>query len=597
MYTLAVFAFLAGGLTAQENADTGSTPAGPVKTAAFQSVETMRTGLPPERTTPIRNYEAMTDAPNTVIDLSSHFTDADNPQTLLTYDILQNSFPEVAEITITGHQMQIDYLAPGQTIIIVEASNNGFATTDTFAIGVRPDIETLFGNNIEVATFDNLSLEADSYWNGSDESGSFISGPATFSNSYNPEWFSWYGWAYSSMTDDSTRGYTNQYSAFSPVRIDSADGRNYGVAYASPGADVHLDQHSNQEVKGFFVTNSTWTALSMKYGDAFSKKFGGEDGSDPDWLKLTITGTDTDWNTSTVEYYLADFTHADPAKDHVIETWQWVDLTSLGKVRQLQFTMSSTDNGDWGMNTPAYFCIDNLVVVPDADPFVNHVDDISEEPGKTIVLALNDIFTDPDDPDDSIRVELVPGSWNTAVADPVLGEDSLRIDLLDTGESDLSLAAFSNGKMVTEMFHISVILTSTGRPDIFNSGAEDGTARISAWPNPTSGRFILGTYDVNNTSGQWSGWSGNPSSDQAGNPSDQDGNLYEQTGDQSSDHAGNPSDRYGQLTLIDPSGRVLWSIAEHLTGTPIDISDTPAGVYLLKFETEHQHNVLRIIKK
>jgi len=29
-------------------------------------------------------------------------------------------------------------------------------------------------------------------------------------------------------------------------------------------------------------------------------------------------------------------------------------------VKSLGFSMNSTDTGDWGMNTPAYFCMDNL---------------------------------------------------------------------------------------------------------------------------------------------------------------------------------------------------------------------------------------------
>ena len=30
------------------------------------------------------------------------------------------------------------------------------------------------------------------------------------------------------------------------------------------------------------------------------------------------------------------------------------------EVKKLHFSLSSTDNGDWGMNTPAYFCMDDI---------------------------------------------------------------------------------------------------------------------------------------------------------------------------------------------------------------------------------------------
>ena len=47
-------------------------------------------------------------------------------------------------------------------------------------------------------------------------------------------------------------------------------------------------------------------------------------------------------------------------KAYIINDWRYVDLSGLGKVSKLSFALSSTDNGDWGMNTPAYFCFDNF---------------------------------------------------------------------------------------------------------------------------------------------------------------------------------------------------------------------------------------------
>ena len=42
--------------------------------------------------------------------------------------------------------------------------------------------------------------------------------------------------------------------------------------------------------------------------------------------------------------------------------WKYVDLSSLGAVNEIYFTMDSTDKGAWGMNTPGYFCLDKLSV-------------------------------------------------------------------------------------------------------------------------------------------------------------------------------------------------------------------------------------------
>ena len=54
-----------------------------------------------------------------------------------------------------------------------------------------------------VADFDDLTLTADTHWNGSDETGGFISGSASFNNSFT-DWgggaISWGGFAYSNTT-------------------------------------------------------------------------------------------------------------------------------------------------------------------------------------------------------------------------------------------------------------------------------------------------------------------------------------------------------------------------------------------------------------
>jgi hypothetical protein len=114
-------------------------------------------------------------------------------------------------------------------------------------------------------------------------------------------------------------------------------------------------------VQGFYATNSTYSAQSMKNGDLYAKKFGGTTGDDPDWFKLTIrkwyNGTLTN---DSVDFYLADYRFANNSEDYIVSDWHWVDLTSLGNVDSLQFLLSSTDVGTFGINTPLFFCIDNF---------------------------------------------------------------------------------------------------------------------------------------------------------------------------------------------------------------------------------------------
>jgi hypothetical protein len=84
---------------------------------------------------------------------------------------------------------------------------------------------------------------------------------------------------------------------------------------------------------------------------------------------LTITGKDSEGVvTGTVDFYLADYRFVDNSEDYIVDTWQYVDLTSLGEVKNLEFTLSSSDVGDFGMSTPAYFALDTIVDTPGVLP-------------------------------------------------------------------------------------------------------------------------------------------------------------------------------------------------------------------------------------
>lgn len=220
-----------------------------------------------------------------------------------------------------------------------------------------------------VSDFEDLTLDPESYWNGEDGSGSFISGKVRFHNDYNAEWRSWSGWAYSNFSDSTTPGLLNQYSAVTGegylADSGSSAGGNYGVSYAIWPSVVDFKDGKAHKVAGLRVTNSTYAALSMKYGDDYAKKFGGADGSDPDYFKLLIWGRSDGNNTDSIEFYLADFRFDDHEKDYIIKTWDWVDLSSLGKVDSLLFVLTSSDMSDWGMNTPGFFCLDDIHVIRD----------------------------------------------------------------------------------------------------------------------------------------------------------------------------------------------------------------------------------------
>ncbi|HPG28620.1 MAG TPA: DUF4465 domain-containing protein, partial [Myxococcota bacterium] len=119
-------------------------------------------------------------------------------------------------------------------------------------------------------------------------------------------------------------------------------------------------------VLGAAFTNTTYAALSMRDGDAFAKRFGGADGTEPDYFRLLIEGVDAaGLSTGRVELMLADYRFADDSLDYVLDAWAWVDLTGLGPVASLRFAFESSDIGAFGINTPQYFAIDDLRTIPE----------------------------------------------------------------------------------------------------------------------------------------------------------------------------------------------------------------------------------------
>ena len=217
-----------------------------------------------------------------------------------------------------------------------------------------------------LSDFEDLPLAAESYWNGSDLSGGFTSGLGWYPNNYNPTYFSWDSFAYSNRTDTTASGWFGEGTAMAGSGAEGS--ANYAVAYVNTwGAPpvVELGFAGGLTLDGAYFTNNGWAYWSMMDGDQFSKKFGGADGNAPDWFLLTITGYDTNGDpTGTVDFYLADYRDANNANDYLVTDWAWVDLTSLGRVGSLSFSLSSSDVGEYGMNTPAYFAMDTVIPEP-----------------------------------------------------------------------------------------------------------------------------------------------------------------------------------------------------------------------------------------
>ena len=228
-------------------------------------------------------------------------------------------------------------------------------------------LATLTVNAQTTADFQNLSLPTGTFYNGSNgtptvtSANTFTSGNVIFNNKWNGAGYWESGWAYSNMKDSITVGSSNQYSARTAV------GYTNSAIYAvgQGGAKLKFNASAQgKQMAGFYVTNNTYAAISMRDGDMFAKKFGGVSGNDPDWFKLKVQkylgGV---LAPDSVTFYLADFRSSNNSLDYIVRSWQYVNLTSLGNVDSLVFTLSSSDVGGFGMNTPSYFCLDNFTTL------------------------------------------------------------------------------------------------------------------------------------------------------------------------------------------------------------------------------------------
>jgi len=209
--------------------------------------------------------------------------------------------------------------------------------------------------------FENLYPGEESFNLGLGAEGAFRSGNMQFPNSYDSEFMSFSGWAISSTTDTETPGFSNQSSAISGSGHDGS--ATYAFSYAfNPVRVIAENDAAKGTMDGVYITNSTYSYLSMLNGDQFSKKFGGVDGNDPDFFLVTIEAYfNGELKANQVEFYLADFRFQNNSEDYIVDDWTWVDLKPLGNADSLEFSLSSSDNGAFGMNTPAYFCIDDFV--------------------------------------------------------------------------------------------------------------------------------------------------------------------------------------------------------------------------------------------
>ena len=200
-----------------------------------------------------------------------------------------------------------------------------------------------------VVDFQDVVIPNGKFNNDAGSAGFFKEGIVSFQNSYEfyEDWGMgvWYGFACSQMHDVETPGWENEYSAYV---LDDSPENKFMVGFISTWDAPSIEITFDNPVKdlSFDVANTTWAALAMKDGDPPARKF-----TETDWFKLTIKATSTD-AIETITINLGE-----GAK--ITNMWNPISVQSKN-ILKLEFSLDSSDTGDWGMNTPSYFCIDNI---------------------------------------------------------------------------------------------------------------------------------------------------------------------------------------------------------------------------------------------
>lgn len=115
-----------------------------------------------------------------------------------------------------------------------------------------------------------------------------------------------------------------------------------------------FNDDKSYEAVGMYVNLNSYPYYCIEYGDNFARAFNNGDN-----FTLTIHGVAPDESEKEITVSLASYTNGNLT---INRGWSYVDLSELGVVNEIYFTMKSTDTGAYGDNTPAYFCMDKLMV-------------------------------------------------------------------------------------------------------------------------------------------------------------------------------------------------------------------------------------------
>lgn len=194
----------------------------------------------------------------------------------------------------------------------------------------------------------------------------------TFSHTADAQYHYWTGMVASRCTDNADYNSTNEWLSHQCSAMTAGGMAGKGTPYIigywnsmetleTPFADRSCAITFNNDATftpiSMYVTNNSYCYYSVVDGGAYCRKF-----AKGDYFALKVYGWTGSAVVGPVTVYLADYRSEKESEWFALKDWTFVNLDTLGEVKGLFFEMESTDSGQWGINTPTYFALDNLKI-------------------------------------------------------------------------------------------------------------------------------------------------------------------------------------------------------------------------------------------
>lgn len=197
-------------------------------------------------------------------------------------------------------------------------------------------------------------------------------------------------WKIDSQPTDSVAGwwysYKNQCSVYNPTSTHAGhSGSKFAIVYgyedsynqawmsmpsfsfrSQNSADTtYLVEH---KLNSMYVCNSSYTYGVIRAGNSWSDTNPNDQAASLEkskgWFKLILHAYNKAGQEvagSPKEFYLADYRDGSSTKVNAIYQWTKWDL-NLSNVATVKFNFTGSDSGIYGLNTPAYVCIDDIEI-------------------------------------------------------------------------------------------------------------------------------------------------------------------------------------------------------------------------------------------